>query len=133
MSTSLVKLGLPVGLIHLLIVRGRKSGKLITTPLAVVVQEGKRYLIAPFGTVNWVRNLRAAKGAATLIRSRRTEKIQAIELPPEAAALVLRVSVQGSTVPGFVRNYLSVNANSSLEEFEREVLTHPVFLLQSAS
>jgi hypothetical protein len=129
-STTLVRLGVPIGLIHLLTVRGRKSGKLITTPLAVVVQEGKRYLIAPFGTVNWVRNLRAAKGEATLTRSLRTRTIHAIELEPEAGALVLRESMRASGTPGFVRNYLSVNADSSLEEFEREVLTHPVFLLQ---
>ena len=132
-STTLVKLGVPLGLIHLFTVRGRKSGKPITTPLAVVVQEGKRYLIAPFGTVNWVRNLRAAKGKATLTRSRRTETIRAIEQVPETAALVLREIVRASGAPGFVRAYLNVTADSSLEEFEREALTHPVFLLQTAN
>jgi deazaflavin-dependent oxidoreductase (nitroreductase family) len=132
MSSTLVRLGAPVGPIHLLTVRGRKSGEPRTTPIAVVAQSGKRYLIAPFGAVNWVRNLRAAKGEATLTRTRRTEAIRAIELAPEAAALVLRESVRAGGGPGFVRDYLSVNANSSLEEFEREVLTHPVFLLQSA-
>ncbi|HLX40674.1 MAG TPA: nitroreductase/quinone reductase family protein [Ktedonobacteraceae bacterium] len=132
MASTLVRLGLPIGLIHLLTVRGRKSGELRTIPIAVIKQQGKRYLIAPFGTVNWVRNLRSAAGEATLTRSRHTETIRAVELPPEGAALVLRESVRGGGVPGFVRNYLSVNANSSLEEFEREVLTHPVFLLQSA-
>lgn len=132
-STTLVKLGVPLGLIHLLTVRGRKSGKLITTPLAVVVQEGKRYLIAPFGTVNWVRNLRACSGEATLTRSRRTETIRAIEQAPEAAALVLRESVRSGGALGFVRAYLNVTADSPLEEFEREVLTHPVFLLQTAN
>lgn len=132
MSSTLVRLGVPVGSVHLLTVRGRKSGEPRTTPIAVVAQEGKRYLIAPFGAVNWVRNLRAAKGEATLARSRRTEAIRAVELAPEAAALVLRESVRARGGPSFVRDYLSVNANSSLEEFEREVLTHPVFLLQSA-
>ena len=131
-SSTLVRLGAPVGSIHLLTVRGRKSGEPRTTPIAVVAQSGKRYLIAPFGAVNWVRNLRATKGEATLTRTRRTEAICAVELAPEAAALVLRESVRASGGPGFVRDYLSVNANSSLEEFEREVLTHPVFLLQSA-
>ena len=131
-STTLVKLGVPLGLIYLVTVRGRKSGKLITTPLAVIVQEGKRYLIAPFGTVNWVRNLRAAKGEATLTRGRRSEKIRAIEQAPAAAALVLRESMRAGDAPGFVRSYLNVIADSSLEEFEREVLTHPVFLLQAA-
>lgn len=132
LASTLVRLGLPVGLIHLLTVRGRKSGEPRTIPIAVIKQQGKRYLIAPFGAVNWVRNLRAAGGEATLTRSRRTEAIRAVELAPEGAALVLRESVRSGGVPGFVGTYLSVNANSSLEEYEREVLTHPVFLLQSA-
>jgi hypothetical protein len=90
-------------------------------------------LIAPFGTVNWVRNLRASNGEATLTRSRCTETIRAIEQEPEAAALVLRGSMRSGGAPGFVRSYLSVTADSSLEDFEREVLTHPVFLLQTAN
>lgn len=132
-AIALVRSGVPIGLIHLLTVRGRKSGRLITTPLAVVVQEGKRYLIAPYGMVNWVRNLRAANGEATLTRGRRTEAIRAVELKPEEAALVLQKNLRTSNAPGFVRAYLNVTPDSSLAEFEREVLTHPVFLLQVAS
>ena len=143
MTSSLLRLGVNIGSFALLTVRGRKSGKPIETPIAIFVQEGKRYLITPYGVVNWVRNLRAAGGEATITHSRRTEKIHAIELPPEAAAPIFREAVR-SGPPGipaavirvyrylFVLPYLTVTANSSLEEFEREVLTHPVFLLQSA-
>jgi deazaflavin-dependent oxidoreductase (nitroreductase family) len=143
MTSSLVRLGVNIGSFALLTVRGRKSGKPIETPIAIFVQEGKRYLITPYGAVNWVRNLRAAGGEATITRSRRTEKIHAIELEPVAAAPIFREAVR-SGPPGipaalirvyrslFVLPYLNVTANSSLEEFEREVLTHPVFLLQSA-
>lgn len=132
-AITLVRLGVPIGLIHLLTVRGRKSGRLITTPLAVVVQEGKRYLIAPYGMVNWVRNLRAANGEASLTRGRRTEAVRAVELKPEEAALVLQKNLRTSNAPGFIREYLNVTPESSFAEFEREVLTHPVFLLQVAS
>jgi deazaflavin-dependent oxidoreductase (nitroreductase family) len=143
MTSSLLRLGIKMGSFALLTVRGRKSGKPIETPIAIFVQEGKRYLITPYGVVNWVRNLRAAGGEASIKRSRRTEKIHAIELPPEAAAPIFREAVR-SGPPGipaaifrgyrylFVLPYLNVTVNSSLEEFEREVLTHPVFLLQSA-
>jgi deazaflavin-dependent oxidoreductase (nitroreductase family) len=143
MTSSLLRLGVNIGSFALLTVRGRKSGKPIETPIAIFVQEGKRYLITPYGVVNWVRNLRAAGGEATITHSRRTEKIHAIELPPEAAAPIFREAVR-SGPPGipaavirvyrylFVLPYLNITANSSLEEFEREVLTHPVFLLQSA-
>jgi deazaflavin-dependent oxidoreductase (nitroreductase family) len=143
MISSLLRLGVNIGSFALLTVRGRKSGKPIETPIAIFVQEGKRYLITPYGVVNWVRNLRAAGGEATITRSRRTEKIHAIELEPVAAAPIFREAVR-SGPPGiptalirvyrslFVLPYLNVTANASLEEFEREVLTHPVFLLQSA-
>jgi deazaflavin-dependent oxidoreductase (nitroreductase family) len=143
MTSSLLRLGVNVWSFALLTVRGRKSGKPVETPIALFAQEGKHYLITPYGEVNWVRNLRAAGGEATITHNRRTEKIHAIELPPEAAAPIFRESVR-SGPPGipaaifrvyrylFVLPYLNVTANSSIEEFEREVLTHPVFLLQSA-
>src|SRR5205085_1920406 len=89
-TSSLLHLGVNVWSFSLLTVRGRKSGKPIETPIAIFFQEGKRYLITPYGVVNWVRNLRAAGGEATITRSRRAEKIHAIELPPEEAAPIFR-------------------------------------------
>ncbi len=143
MISSLLRLGIKVWSFSLLTVRGRKSGKPIETPIAVCVHDQKRYLVAPYGVVNWVRNLRAAGGEATLTRRRHSEKIHAIELEPEAAAPLFRESLR-SGLPGIpavifrmyrslsVLPYLNVTEHSSLEEFEREVLTHPVFLLQPA-
>jgi deazaflavin-dependent oxidoreductase (nitroreductase family) len=141
--SSLLRLGIRMGSFTLLTVRGRKSGKPIETPIAIFVQEGKSYLLTPYGIVNWVRNLRAAGGEATITSSRHTEKICAVELPPEAAAPILREAVR-SGPPGipavlvrvyrtfFVLPYLNVTVDSSLEEYEHEALTHPVFLLQTA-
>jgi len=141
--SSLLRLGVPIGSFALLTVLGRKSGRLIQTPVAIFVQDGKRYLVAPYGVVNWVRNLRAAAGVATLIRGRHSEKIRAIELEKDAAAFVFRDALR-SGPPGipavitrwyrdlFVLPYLGVTENVSLEEFEREVQIHPVFLIQSA-
>ncbi len=129
MTSFFLRLGVNMGNMALLTVRGRKSGKPITNPVVIVVQDGKRYLISPFGIVNWVRNLRAAGGEITITRGRRTEKLHAIELAPEVAAPIFRESVRSG--PSYVSGYLNVTANSSLEEFEREVPTHPVFLLQS--
>ena len=140
--SSLLGLGIKVWSFSLLTVRGRKSGKTIVTPLAIFVQDQQRYLIASYGVVNWVRNLRAAAGEATIVRGRNTEKVHAIELEPEAAAPVFRDALR-SGPPGIptvifrvyrfflVFPYLNVTENSSLEEFEREVLTHPVFLIQA--
>ena len=61
-NATLVRLGIPMGSTSLLTVRGRNSGQPIQTPISIFAQEGKRYLIAPYGAVNWVRNLRAAAG-----------------------------------------------------------------------
>nr|HET6902589.1 nitroreductase/quinone reductase family protein [Ktedonobacteraceae bacterium] len=144
MISSLLRLGIKVWSFSLLTVRGRKSGKPIVTPIAVFVHDQKRYLVAPYGVVNWVRNLRAAGGEATLTRRRRSEKIHVIELEPEVAASIFRAALRsgppGIPAPIFrvyrslsVLPYLNVTENSSLEEFECEVLTHPVFLVQSAS
>src|SRR5919197_2808250 len=69
--TTLLRIGLPVGPAVLLSVRGRKSGKFYTIPVALVEHSGTRWLVAAFGEVNWVRNLRAA-GQAQLTRGRRT-------------------------------------------------------------
>ena len=142
-NAFLVRLGIPMGSTSLLTVRGRTSGKPIQTPVSIFVQDQKRYLIAPYGVVNWVRNLRAAKGVAALTHGRHTEQIQALELSPESAAPVFREAVRTGP-PGipavFVRmyirftlsRYLNVAVNASLEEFEREALAHPVYLVQSA-
>jgi len=75
--STLVRLGVPVGPSVLLSVRGRKSGKNYTVPIALVENNGTRFLVAAFGEVNWVRNLRAA-GEARLTRRRRTETIRVV-------------------------------------------------------
>src|SRR6266536_5640351 len=111
---------------YLLTVRGRKSGLPRTVPIAIWERNGKRYVGSVYGIVDWVRNLRAA-GEATLTRGRRSETVNVIALPPGEAALVLREDIKGGNP--FSR-YYGDTADSSLEEFERAVLTHPVFLLE---
>lgn len=112
---------------YLLTVRGRKSGEPRTVPIVILEHNGKRYLASPYGLVNWVRNLRAA-GEAVLTRGRRSETVNARELPPAEAALVLRADVRDGNP--FAR-YFGVTAESSLEDFQRATLSHPVFVLES--
>ena len=111
---------------YLLTVRGRKSGQPRTVPLAIIRRNGKRYVGAPYGIVDWVRNLRAA-GEATLTRARRSETVSARELAPEEAALVLRAEARDGNP--FIR-FFGVNARSSLAEFERATVNHPLFVLE---
>src|SRR3954464_11811139 len=70
--------------LYLLTVRGRKSGQPRTTPIATLERAGQRYLMTPYGVVDWVRTLRAA-GAATLTRGRRAEPVRVTELPSTEA------------------------------------------------
>ncbi|MGH2480823.1 MAG: nitroreductase family deazaflavin-dependent oxidoreductase, partial [Ktedonobacteraceae bacterium] len=118
-----------LGMIALLTVRGRKSGQPRTTPVGIVELNGKRYLIATFGVVNWVRNLRAT-GEATLTYERRSEAITAVELPPETAAPILKECLVSRS--SIARLCFDVTAASSLQEFEREAPRHPVFQVHGA-
>lgn len=131
MTTTLLRAGVRlVGFGHhptyLLTVRGRKSGEPRTTPVSVVEQAGKRYLFAPYGVVDWVRNLRAA-GEAILTRGRRAEEIRATELPSGEAGLVLKGLIETGNPIG---RYFGVTVESSQEEFEHATISHPVFRLQ---
>ena len=121
----LLRLGVNIGNMALLTVRGRKSGKIRTVPLVILERNGKRYVGSPYGIVDWVRNLRAA-GEAILTRGRRAETVMARELPEGEAALVLQADIKRNP---FAR-YFGVTADSSLEEFERAAVSHPLFVLE---
>ena len=87
----------------ILVVRGRKTGKLYRMPVWPLERDGARYLVAPRGDTHWARNLRAS-GEGELRQGGRTERFRAVELPPdEAAPLVgLYVERNGSRYGGFV-------------------------------
>jgi deazaflavin-dependent oxidoreductase (nitroreductase family) len=61
-------------------VRGRTSGQWRETPVNLMTYEGDRYLLAPRGHTQWVKNLRVA-GTGELRLGRRTEPFSAVELP----------------------------------------------------
>lgn len=124
--TALLRLGLPVGPSALLSVRGRRSGKMYTIPVALVENSGTSFLVAAFGEVNWVRNLRAA-GQAHLTRRRRTETIGVVELGVKEAAPILKQFLKESQRVSLIKPYFHVTPHSSLADFEREAAYHPVF------
>jgi deazaflavin-dependent oxidoreductase (nitroreductase family) len=127
-TTTLLRAGLKPGNMALLTVRGRKSGLPRTTPVSLLGEsDGQRWLIAAFGEVDWVRNLRAA-GEASLKRGRRPQHIFVKELSAEEAAPILKKSLSGA--PGFLLKNFDVTPESSLKDFECEALNHPVFLVQ---
>jgi deazaflavin-dependent oxidoreductase (nitroreductase family) len=69
----------PLGPNRIVLIRGRKSGVLRPTPIAVLRVGGRMFVWAPWGEVNWVRNLRAARRATIMERSGQ-EDVTATEL-----------------------------------------------------
>ena len=86
----LTRLGISVAGSRVLEVRGRKSGTPRQTPVNLLTIDGTRYLVAPRGHTQWVRNLRAAGGAGTLRVGRRAEAFTATELADDEKAPILR-------------------------------------------
>jgi len=120
---ALLRAGVNMGTTSLLTVRGRKSGQPHTVPVRLIEQDGQRWLVASYGVVQWVRNLRAA-GKATLTRGRRAEPISVTELPVQEAAPLLKQYLLNVAT---VQPYFDATKDSPLEAFEREAPRHPVF------
>ena len=122
---ALLRIGLPLGSTYLLTVKGRKSGRLFTTPVFLVEDHERRWLVSPYGEVNWVRNARAA-GQVTLMRGHHSETVPIVELNPADRAPVLREYLRHVRI---VRPFFEVTPSSPLEAFVAEASHHPVFLL----
>ena len=74
---------------RVLYVRGRTSGEWRSTPVNVLTHDGRRYLVAPRGHTQWVRNLRAAGGGELRV-GRKTEQFTATELADDQKPEILR-------------------------------------------
>jgi deazaflavin-dependent oxidoreductase (nitroreductase family) len=77
----LLAAGVPLGFNGLITIRGRKSGLPRTNPVAIIEVSGRRWVWAPWGEVQWVRNLRAAGRATITVRGLK-EEVTATELDP---------------------------------------------------
>src|SRR5712692_7403242 len=115
---ALLRAGVTMGTMSLLTVRGRTSGQPHTVPVILVEKDNQRWLVAPYGVVQWVRNLRAA-GTATLTRGRRSETIAVSELPAREAAPVLKQYLLNGA---WVGAYFDAMKNSPLPAFELEAV-----------
>lgn len=105
-------------------VPGRHSGRTIRFPLVMVVNEGERYLVSMLGEgVNWVRNVRAAGGYATL-RHGRSEEVSLEAVAPDRRARVLKAYL--GKAPN-ARTHVPVDKEAPLSDFERVASRFPVF------
>lgn len=124
---GLTRAGISVLGSRVLEVRGRKSGEPRRTPVNLLVFEGSRYLVAPRGHTQWVRNLRAS-GEGRLWLGRRSEPFTATELPDEAKPPLLRAYLKRWKAEVGVF-FAGVGPSSSDEELRRIAPDHPVFRL----
>ena len=110
---------------YLLTTRGRKTGFLRTVPINLVDNSEGRFLVAPYGEVDWVRNIRA-DGFATLRKGGWVELVSVRELDAAQAAPVLREYMDHPRAL-VVAPYFDVPPEAPAEAFEAEAHRHPVF------
>jgi hypothetical protein len=109
-------------------VAGRNSGKVISFPLVMIVMSGKRYLVSMLGCeTNWIQNVKAAGGVATL-RHGRNEKVFLKEVDVNQRAPILKAYLQ--IAPG-ARPHIPVSKDAPVSEFEKIASKFPVFKLET--
>ena len=116
---------------RVLTVRGRTSGEPRSNPVNLLELDGERYLVAPRGNTQWVRNARAA-GTGELRLGQRIEQVELVELPAGDRVPVLRVYLQkwGWEVGRFVEG---LSKKSTDAEIAAVAPGMPVFRVRTAA
>jgi deazaflavin-dependent oxidoreductase (nitroreductase family) len=121
-----VGLGLGFSYNYLLQVRGRKSGKIYSTPIDLLELGGKRFLVAPRGHTQWVRNAEAA-GEVTLKKGSKRLKLGLRALSDQEKPEILKAYLDQFRRE--VQRYFPVPAGSPVEAFSELVQSYPAFEL----
>ena len=125
---GMTRLGISVWGSRVLEVRGRTSGEPRQTPVNPLTLDGTRYLVAPRGHTQWVRNLRVA-GEGQLLLGRRREPFTAAEVPDSEKEPILRAYLKrwkwevGQFFEG-------VDAEAPSEDVSRIAPNHPIFRIE---
>ena len=122
----LVGMGLGFSYNYLLQVRGRKSGRLYSTPIDLLDVDGKKYLVAPRGRTQWVRNAEAA-GEVVLKRGRYRQTFALRAIADEQKPRFLKAYLDRFRRE--VQRYFPVRAGSDERAFATVVRDYPVFEL----
>jgi len=115
---------------HTLSVRGRTSGEMRSVPVSPIEVDGERYLVAPRGTTQWVRNIREA-GEGELRLGRKRERIVVQEIDDDAKPAVLRPYLREweSEMKKF---FSGVGPDAPEDTIRREAEDHPVFRIAAS-
>ena len=130
----LLEWGVPLGPNVLVTIRGRVSGEPRTQPIAIIGDNGRRWLAGTFGDVNWCRNLRA-NPELEIRHGRRAEHLYARELAPAEADEFFRTTLPQAIahmplyLKLFGRVFIRLTAGEMLTDPGLAARTHPVFEL----
>lgn len=117
-------LGIAPNYLVTLEVRGRRSGRMTSLPLVMVIVEGERYLVSMLGAENnWVQNVKAAGGDVVLRHGSR-EEVRLEEISVNRRAPILKAYL--NRAPG-ARQHLPIEKDASLSDFEQVAAQFPVF------
>lgn len=122
----LVGLGIGPGYVYLLQVRGRKTGRIYSTPVNLMEVGGKRILVAPRGRTQWVRNAEATR-EITLKRGSFRQSLGLRVIPDGDKPELLKTYLD--RYAGAVQRYFPIQAGSPAEAFRDVAGNYPVFEL----
>src|SRR5947208_2417924 len=98
--------------------------------VAWVDDDGQRYLVAPRGNTEWVRNVKAAGGEAVL-KHGKSDAVRLEELPVEQRAPLIQAYLKKTA--RVTKREFGIEPDAPIEEFQRIAPDHPVFRITSAS
>src|SRR3954463_9749026 len=123
------RMGVSVWGSRVLRVRGRSSGEWRQTPVNLLTLDGQRYLVAPRGVTQWVRNLRVAGGGELRV-GRKVEPFMAKELDDAAKPAILREYLRRwKSEVGFF--FDGVGPDASDDQLAAIASGYPVFAIDS--
>jgi deazaflavin-dependent oxidoreductase (nitroreductase family) len=126
--TILIRLGIPTGSTCLLLTTGRSTGQTRSTPVTVLVVNGRRWLVSPYGEVAWVQNVRAA-GRVSLKSGSKMENVQLTPASRADTGPLLKSYVEKYRV---VAPFFDAKPGDPVERFAAEADKHPVFAVNPA-
>ncbi|MGH3279359.1 MAG: nitroreductase family deazaflavin-dependent oxidoreductase [Trebonia sp.] len=126
----LARMGVSVYGSRILAVRGRTSGEWRTTPVNPMTLDGARYLVAPRGNTQWVRNLRAAGGGELRV-GRKAEPFSATEVADDDKPAILRAYLKRWKWEVGVF-FDGVDAKAPEEKLREIAPGYPVFRIEAA-
>jgi deazaflavin-dependent oxidoreductase (nitroreductase family) len=144
LARRLIAAGMPTGAPNILLtVRGRRSGTPRTVPVSLLELDGRWFVQASYGVAGWAANLRAA-GEATMTDDGRSVPVQAVELPPDQAAAILRRALEPYRQSRLLRALLGprwrppvallrryrIRVDDTPEDYLAEAQRHPLFELR---